>query len=317
MNLTTFYSLCLQGDITSAIELLEATSPKTPEEDTLLEKYKKRFYGEEMIGIEISDPWIRDAIHIYHNYFHDVLMKKLHEYKAEEELAKRLSSFLEESFSSAEDAEIALKKEFEVRGYYFLGGVTPPYRGPYIWKTQEKLTYDVVLPNETQTITVYHMKDFLMESWLSYVTLEHKGAGGWANESGVFCNYDRYKDDLESNQYVISFLKHEAQHFNDYLHYPILESKDLEYRAKLVELIYYDNHEVLEKFLIQAKDDPQFPHPKAAYEVIKGLSRKVHQQNYNNHMEEWKAIDYNIISSYALELHQENTMLLNEQKTSF
>jgi len=32
--------------------------------------------------------------------------------------------------------EELLAEQFQKRGYYFQGGVTQPYRGPYIWKQQ-------------------------------------------------------------------------------------------------------------------------------------------------------------------------------------
>jgi hypothetical protein len=40
------------------------------------------------------------------------------------------------------------------RGYHFLGGVTQPFWGPYIWKTQEKNVYDVQIPSGVEQLPV-------------------------------------------------------------------------------------------------------------------------------------------------------------------
>ena len=50
----------------------------------------------------------------------------------------------------------------------------------------------------------------------------------------------------------MSLLKHEAQHALDLARYPGMTSEDLEYRAKLVELIYSRERRMLERFLGQA-----------------------------------------------------------------
>lgn len=62
-----------------------------------------------------------------------------------------------------------LARIFTEKGYYFLGGVTQPFRGPYIWKTMDKTNYHVEIPLNQQSVTVYMMSDFILESWISYI----------------------------------------------------------------------------------------------------------------------------------------------------
>src|SRR5690606_8224695 len=66
----------------------------------------------------------------------------------------------------------------------------------------------------------------------------------------------------------------EAQHMDDYMRFPGLPSKDLEYRAKLVELIYHPNLKLYNKFVQSAKDDPSLPHAYAQYVIHKEMSKQ-------------------------------------------
>jgi hypothetical protein len=62
--------------------------------------------------------------------------------------------------------------------------------------------------------------------------------GGWAikEDANLYCNKGDY--DLNSEHFKVSYLKHETIHFTDLNEYPQLSSADLEYRAKLIELMY-------------------------------------------------------------------------------
>ena len=78
---------------------------------------------------------------------------------------------------------------------------------------------------------------------------------------------------LETNRsFQVSLLGHEAQHVADHHAFPGMESRDLEYRAKLVELIGYDSAaDRLEFFLDDGADDPDQPHPWAAHRIVRDL----------------------------------------------
>ena len=61
--------------------------------------------------------------------------------------------------------------------------------------------------------------------------------------------------DFESEKFTVSLLKHEAQHAKDLKEYPDITPAELEYRAKLVELYYSSDWELLGKFLKMADAD--------------------------------------------------------------
>ena len=55
---------------------------------------------------------------------------------------------------------------------------------------------------------------------------------------------------FESERFLVSLLKHEAQHTVDMKRFPGITPAELEYRAKLVELHYSGDPGLLQKFLI-------------------------------------------------------------------
>lgn len=154
------------------------------------------------------------------------------------------------------------------------------------------------LPLSKKNLIIYLMDDFLMLSWLHFATFGKRSTGGWAKPDGLYCVRIRYGDTLEDDMYQVSFLKHEAQHVDDYEKYPHLAPWELEYRAKLVELIYGDSDKLLEKFINEAKNNPDFPHLFASYKIKQQFAHK----------------DRLSIQDSALELYKEHTFQLNENK---
>lgn len=80
---------------------------------------------------------------------------------------------------------------------------------------------------------------------------------------------------LDSEQFRVSYLAHEAQHFADLRRFPRLEQPELEYRAKLVELARAEDslHSLLEAFTHQSGTDRKSPHAFADFCVIQHLSK--------------------------------------------
>lgn len=61
--------------------------------------------------------------------------------------------------------------------------------------------------------------------------------------------------DFESERFLVSLLKHEAQHTVDMKRFPEITPAELEYRAKLVELHYSSDLSLLQKFLSKADEN--------------------------------------------------------------
>ena len=189
----------------------------------------------------------------YQVYYRDIFYCGLPEEEAADKLLTQLKSLL--NMPDAEEAVLAeqLQSVFEARGYHALFGKTQGYYGPYVWKDTVPTVYSVELPDGTAQYTVNILRDFVFRSWMDYLTFGRFGTGGWASPDGTInCIEQAY--DFESERFLVSLLKHEAQHTVDMKQFPGITSAELEYRAKLVELHYSGNLGLLQKFLSEADE---------------------------------------------------------------
>ncbi|WP_066064965.1 hypothetical protein [Neobacillus soli] len=313
MDESKFYAYCLQGDVTAAYEYLRSIPDKSKKYQELESRYYHRFFGEKpMYRFKTEDPWIRKVLLIYYQYFTLVLTGKDVE-EAESLLALSLEALLPDAHSPTDLDYLEDKLEviYREKGYSFLGGVTAPFRGPYIWKTTERKKFTVELPHQTQEVTVYFLSNFIMQSWIHFSTFGEKFAGGWAKSEGLYYVNDRprnKKTTFESSEFQVSYLKHEAQHLSDYSRFPNLSSKDLEYRAKLVELIYESKSiRLLEKFFYESKNDPTFPHPYSSFVIMKRLTQLAFGTDVIQEIDQWKTVDPDSIHEWAWNLYDEHT----------
>jgi hypothetical protein len=194
--------------------------------------------------------------------------------------------------------EELLKTAIAKEGFHYLGGDTQGYFGPYIWKSTTPVTYPVALPGTAQDLTVNMMEGFVSRSWLDYLSAGKIGTGGWAKNGELYCVKDAYKTKMDSPSYLVSYLKHEAQHVRDMARYPAISSVQLEYRAKLVELIYYPNILRFKSFLSEADGSDQGnSHAYASYLIVGDLSKRIFQQDYVADHNRWKGKLHAIQSS--------------------
>ncbi len=227
-------------------------------------------------GIILADRII-DA---YHRYFQNCFAPvdattapKTREPAARNELEKELRMILHQPDRSLDDLEQALTGIFNDLGLSYLGGRTCGYYGPYIWRETAETTYEVEIPSGKEHVVVHWMDGFISRSWLDWLSGGEYGAGGWAGSGGLYCVKSAYKGELETPTFTISFLKHEAQHQADY-RYGEMSARDLEYRAKLVELIFYQDPSFLHALLASGDpSDKDNSHAYAAAMITDRLSR--------------------------------------------
>lgn len=221
------------------------------------------------------------------------LMPYVDEGKLKQLFQKYFGDLAESKYADLElrlsGVEEELVPAFKERGLNFLGGTTQGYFGPYIWKTTTPVTYDVELPSGIQQYRVQMMDDFISRSWTDYISGGKTGTGGWSSGGEMYCVAKSYKDELDKPSFQISFLKHEAQHAYDNAHHPDMSTTILEYRAKLVELCYYQTNEIFYKFLAQASDsDKSNSHAYASYLIICDLSKKIFAADYVGDSPAWE-----------------------------
>ena len=234
----------LRGDVRAAMAYLR----EFPEQAERYQKYASLFEQGRYLTYD-ADGELNELLLIYQTYYRDVFYLGLDPAQATEAMGARFAEHfrLDSGPSIDEIEEEHVAPAFRGRGLRFLGGRTSGRYGPYIWRTEELRTYRVELPEGVQDYAVKFLDGFLSRSWLDYISFGETGTGGWSNGDGlIHCVKQVY--DTESESFRVSLLKHEAQHALDLARYPGMTSEDLEYRAKLVELIYSEERNMMTRF---------------------------------------------------------------------
>ena len=245
MQISQFF---LNGDIKGAIAYMrdhEEFKDILPAYIAIFEDCKYRTF-------EIPDV-LNDILRLYQIYFRDVFYCGVSEADAANQLRTQLKRLL--NMPDADEALLTekLQSAFEEKGYHALFGKTQGYYGPYIWRETQPTVYRVDLPDGTAESTVNILKGFIFRSWMDYLTFGRYGTGGWASPDGTInCIEQAY--DFESERFLVSLLKHEAQHTVDMKRFAGITPAELEYRAKLVELHYSSDLGRLQKFLSEADE---------------------------------------------------------------
>ena len=265
-----YYGYLIKGDLTGAICYVE----QFPDQAELYARFKAIFAREEYRVHEV-DPRLNEILTLYQRYYRDAFYLRIGREKAEDRLRMGLSALFglnaEIALDDIEQSQVA--EAFQREGFHFLGGKTGGYYGPYIWRHTQTQAFDVELPDGIQTYTVKLLDGFLSRSWLDYLSFGEIGTGGWTDGDGII-NCVRSSYDLNSENFKISLLKHEAQHARDLSAHGKMSSEDLEYRAKLVELIYSRERNLLAQFMREAdRHDPGNGHAAASSRIIEGFSR--------------------------------------------
>ena len=238
----------LNGDIKGAIAYMR----EHEEYKDILPAYTAIFEDGEYRTFEVPDA-LNDILRQYQIYYRDVFYCGLPEAEAADKLRARLKALLHLPDAGEELLTERLRSAFEAEGYHALFGKTQGYYGPYIWRDTVPTVYRVELPGGTAEYTVNILKGFVFRSWMDYLTFGRFGTGGWASPDGTInCIAQAY--DFESERFLVSLLKHEAQHTVDMKQFPDITPTELEYRAKLVELHYSGDLGLLQKFLSEADE---------------------------------------------------------------
>ena len=245
MEISQFF---LNGDIKGAIAYMR----KHAEFKDILPAYTAIFEECAYRTYEIPGN-LNDILRLYQIYYRDTFYCGLPEPEAADKLLTGLKTLLHIPDADEDLLTQRLQAAFEAEGYHALFGKTQGYYGPYVWRDTVPTTYRVELPDGTAEYTVNILKNFVFRSWMDYLTFGRYGTGGWASSDGTIqCVEQAY--DFESERFLVSLLKHEAQHTVDMRRFPDITPTELEYRTKLVELHYSSDLNLLQKFLSEADE---------------------------------------------------------------
>lgn len=305
-SLKTAMYASLSGDAKEALKILDSIeiSNLTNEEKEALGKFFLRFREKQKAKILKENSLITSVVEVFIDYWLRSLLKEVSIEEGDKFLLSNLQKLSCINYGSDTDPELEeilenLKKAINNEGYYCQIGRVKPFINFMLWKSEEAVSYDVELFDCKEKIEVKMMDNFKLLGWAGFATLNSLYVGGWADKKRLYCVKPAY--DLSSEEFRISYLAHEARHFSDYKKFPKLSQLDLEYRAKLTELILSEKtfSDVLDKFENEMSPDETNPHSFSSYLIFENLDHSSKSS----------------IKDSAQKLFDENTKMLLSQKT--
>ena len=282
LTMEAFDAHALQGDISRDVAGLRALDPATlaPAERARRECLLARFADGKRPPPATGDELVDTLLDVYRDYWTDSLLKRGDKAAVEERLHARVDAARERFAGALPQRTFALTTQtlqpiLESRGFFSITGVTLPYHELMAWRANDTRTYDVALPERTIAVKVVLMDGFASLGWSAWATCDRSFSGGWATRVAIYAVRQAY--DLESEAYRVNLLVHESQHFADYERFPKLEQPELEYRAKLAEIVRSEasTRDLVRRFASQAGDSRAAPHAWANAQVTRDLQRKL------------------------------------------
>lgn len=319
----TFYSHCLNGNVLAALELLNLDTNRLSQTDkTFSIQFRERFAYEsdnsDFLKQHTSE--IDPLFAIFHSYWRQALLNPSD--SLDPVLENNLNRFLSRDLLQSDSAVIApdsldkwLSQYIQNHHVYSTNGLgkTGGLYDLLVWKTQKDTIYEFRVHREKISAKVVLMYDFVTLGWAEYVTLGKYYPGGWATDEALYCVASTY--DLNSEDFLISYLAHEGRHFKDYQLFPKLKnSADLEYRAKLTELSMAETtlYDLLEFFINNANYDSDNGHRVANYCAIRDLSMELFKVPFEKDLNKWKELNPKRINKAAYKVLKKNTRILKK-----
>jgi len=218
---------------------------------------------------------LRSILDAYRRYWTAVLMKRVTVAEGDAALSSELGRLLPNAPADLDARGEAVVHLAESHGWHALGGFTSPLHDFMLWKAQVTHREHVELPEGAIDVNVTMLDGFANYGWGAWGTCDRAHTGGWTNEDGLFVVTPSW--DLAGEAYRVSLLAHEAQHFSDNVRFPKLAQTDLEYRAKLVELVGARETQasLLAAFAAGAKRDRALAHSFAEWWVMERLNQRL------------------------------------------
>jgi hypothetical protein len=276
-----YISMAIQGNLTGAEAMLErAEREGAPDALTLLTQFRVRFGANPLAEASVSaNPLVNRVAQAYQHYWNQGLMRKTAASESEAELASTLSGLTSFQAPGVSPGSNELFERLTERllheGLYAFTGSSPPFRDLYLWRTQKTERYEVALTDRTQGLDVVFIDDIITQGWKEYASLGLASVTGWVEDGRLYCILWAY--DIDSENFAVSYLKHEARHLADMADYPDMDTTELEYRAKLTELAFANQslQRILRDFTSKAADNAASPHAMANFRVIHDLYERL------------------------------------------
>ena len=322
------------GEIRYVLNKLEEIESFTnPQIDLSYQRWKKGMYERfitknDVIVSTTDNKIINDISSIYREYWREELLKENSNKRSDTSLYSRLSEYLiNNNLTSVpgdrlrenitDDTE--LKKVIENQGFKVDFKFRNGFQELFIWDKEMIKNYKVVLPKKSIQTKVVFIENYHLNGYDYYASYGSSEVGGWAikESATLFCNKSDY--DLDSEKFKVSYLKHESLHFIDMNEYPNLSSTDLEYRSKVVELMYCTEETVYQRiseFITGANNTKRsHSHSYANYILIENLSKLIFNSEFNADINQWKEVSVDKINKAAFSLYESSEKILQKDNS--
>lgn len=308
----------LQGNIPPVLQGMDLLNDASlsPAQATKKHALLARFRGSQEIVAPTTDPAINELLPIYQRYWRAVMLDTSTRMVQDSMLIEAVVGHIARHCSALDDPRpTSIKRNWNERLEGLLNahhcfaavGKTGPYYDLLLHLKETGTHYSVTTPEDTLEVKVVFMDSVISNGWEGFATMDTYYPGGWATNDALYCAHDSY--DLTSENFTVSYLKHEGKHFADYKRFPELQSADLEYRAKLVELCYADSsmYDLLDFFQRNSAYDPGNGHAYANFCIVRNLSRSLFHKQREEDIGAWKKLLVTVVHAEARALLLKNT----------
>lgn len=324
-------SLAGVGDVSTAfVKMEERKSFSNPILNFIYQRWKKKMYArfvskEEVFENTSGNKIVNDISNIYREYWRVEMMKPKPESRtdstlynniADYVLSNKLTNLSKDSLRKNIKDDSILKNIIEKEGFKVDFKFRNGFQEIFIWNKESTKKYDVFLPKDTVKTTVVFIESYHINGYDEFATFGDSQVGGWAikESATLYCNKGTY--DLNSETFEVSFLKHESLHFTDLNNYPNLSSADLEYRSKVIELMYGTEESIYDKigmFINGANEaNRDNAHPYANYILIQNMSKMIFNSDFNSDINQWKKVSVDKINKAASSLYESSENILQK-----
>ena len=318
----SFISLALQGDLSQAESLFAGLNPNTAPASNveLAARFKERFIDQsEDLSPGTGDAFTDAVVSIYRKYWILALMGNMSKPEGEAFLntsLRRVISQWDQAEHANQSSDIfeLVGKIFDEKGIHYLDTPAPPLRDLFLWRTEKSRKYSVRLTDQTQMVSVTFINDIYSQGWKLFATLDLVATTGWVEGDHLYCVDGAY--DRSSENFEVSYLKHESRHLADFERFPGLQSAELEYRAKLTELAFASTstRQLLDDFTSKSASNPASPHAYANYRVSRDVYREIYDKPFPETGNAWQGITTQSVNKAARDLLQRATEKLQADR---
>ena len=282
-----------QGKVSEAGSLLDdLTAANSSNLDRYLaEQFRHRFIlRDEERASSSGSIFIDQLLETYRQYWIQTMMGEISPQEGAEWLRHSLDGLLErqnqlESESGLADVFTLLGPMVQQQGFHSDYSFSSPWHDLMLWETQETEPHVIELTDSRQEVDVVFMDDFFVIGWSDFATLGMSSTGGWAAEKALYCV--SWAWNRSSENFRVSFLKHEGRHFADFSRFPSLH--------------------------INGAPNSLSPHAFANYRVVRDLYQALFNSALPESGNPWQQVKASMVNPAARTLLEEHTRMLEKE----